>query len=31
MNTLSVDLEFCFGIGKFKHDFKFEEKESNTF
>jgi energy-coupling factor transporter ATP-binding protein EcfA2 len=31
MNTLSIDLEYCFGIGKFKYDFKFEEKQSNTF
>ncbi|SFS88534.1 ATP-binding protein [Sphingobacterium wenxiniae] len=31
MNTLSIDLEYCFGIGKFKHDFDFEAKQSNTF
>ncbi|MGJ1263775.1 hypothetical protein [Sphingobacterium spiritivorum] len=31
MNILSIDLEYCFGIGKFQHDFKFTEKESNTF
>lgn len=31
MNILSVDLEYCFGIGKFKYDFEFSEKKSNTF
>lgn len=31
MNTLSVDFENCFGIGKLKHDFEFEAKKSNTF
>lgn len=31
MNVLSVDFENCFGIGKLKHDFKFEENKSNTF
>ena len=31
MNTLSVDLEYCFGIGRFQHDFNFAEKQTNTF
>ncbi|MFD2962504.1 MULTISPECIES: hypothetical protein [Olivibacter] len=31
MNTLSVNLENCFGIGKLKHDFEFGAKKSNTF
>ncbi|CAM3433776.1 hypothetical protein [Sphingobacterium prati] len=31
MDTLSIDLEYCFGIGKFKYDFKFKEKQSNTY
>lgn len=31
MNTLSVDLENCFGIGRFRHDFKFSEQQTNTF
>jgi len=31
INTLSLNLEYCFGIGKFQHDFKFAEKQTNTF
>src|SRR5690606_35857148 len=31
METLSVDLEYCFGIGKFKHDFEFTNRQTNTF
>ncbi|GGH14815.1 hypothetical protein FAZ19_07160 [Sphingobacterium alkalisoli] len=31
MNTLSIDLEYCFGIGKFQHEFKFADKQTNTF
>lgn len=31
MNTLSVNFEYCFGIGKLKHDFEFANKQTNTF
>jgi len=31
MKILSVDLENCYGIGKFQHEFKFEEQKSSSF
>lgn len=31
MNTLQIDLENCFGIGKFQYTFDFQHENTNTF
>ena len=31
MNEINIKLSNCFGIGKFEHDFKFSELQTNTF